>query len=172
MINRFRKWLHRDCQLERGTASALLTVGQELAAVSGGLLLLRQAFERVPERVTVIAFGQRIPSATGAVDLVRRVTREDSQIAAVPVVDSEPWIVVDSKTMRLRGDRSETITLETHFPVAPFQVVVLANFERVELAGLFHRTDLIGMQSPVGFGKLWHPGEQVRAVVRRLEVGE
>jgi hypothetical protein len=148
LINRFRKWLHRDCQLERGTASALLTVGQELAALSGGMLLLRQAFERVPERVTVIAFGQR-----------------EAEAGEVP-------IVVDSKTIRLRGDRSETITLETHFPIARFQVVVIANFERVELGGLFHRTDLIGMQSPVGFGKLWHPGEQVRAIVRRLEVGE
>jgi hypothetical protein len=171
MINRFRKWLHRDCQLERGTASALMSVGEQLAALSGGVLLLRQALERVPERVTVIAFGQRAPSATGAVDLVRRVTREDSQIAAVPVVDSQPLIVVDSKTVRLRGERTETITLETHFPVAAFQVVVLADFDRVELRGLFLRTDLIGMHSPIGFGQEWRPGEQVRAVVARLEVG-
>jgi hypothetical protein len=108
--------------------------------------LTRAVVER-HERVTVIAFGQR-----------------DAEAGEVP-------IVVDSKTIRLGGDRSETITLEAHFPIARFQVVVIANFERVELGGLFHRTDLIGMQSPVGFGKLWQPGEQVRAVVRRLEVG-
>lgn len=147
MIQRFRRWLHRDCQLERGTASALLTVGQELAALSGGMLLLRQSLERVPERVTVIAFGQR-----------------EAEAGEVP-------IVVDSKTIRLAGERTETITLEANFPIARFQVVVIANFERVELAGLFHRSDLIGMQSPVGFGKNWGPGEQVRAIVRRLEVG-
>jgi hypothetical protein len=146
MINRFRKWLHRNCQLERGTAFQLLTVGQELASLSGGVLLLRHAFEHVPERVTVIAFGQR-----------------EAEPGEVP-------IVVDSKTIRLTGERSETITLEAHFPIARFQVVVIANFERVELGGLFHRTDLIGMQSPVGFGKDWRPGELVRAVVRRLRV--
>jgi len=145
MINRFRKWLHRDCLLERGTASALISVGEQLAALSGGVLLLRQALERVPERVTVIAVGSR--EAGG------------------------PPLIVDSKTVRLRGERTETITLETHFPIAAFQVVVLADFDRVELRGLFLRTDLIGMQSPIGFGQEWRPGEHVRAVVARLEVG-
>jgi hypothetical protein len=145
MIERFRHWLHRECRLERSNASALISVGEQLAALSGGMLMLRQAFERVPERVTVIAYGQREAG--------------------------ESPIVVDSKTVRLRGERTETITLETHFPIELFQVVVLADFDRVELAGLFHRTDLMGMQSPIAFGKAWHPGEHVRALVRRLEVG-
>jgi hypothetical protein len=153
MINRFRTLLYRaglrvvPVDDLANISARLRELGQGLEALSGGMLVLRQAFERVPERVTVIAFGQR-----------------EAEAGEVP-------IVVDSKTIRLRGDRSETITLETHYPVARFQVVVIANFERVELGGLFHRADLIGMQSPVGFGKLWHPGEQVRAVVRRLEVG-
>jgi hypothetical protein len=171
VINRFRKWLHRGCQLERGTASALLSVGEQLAALSGGMLLLRQGLEKVPERVTVIAFGTRAASATGAVDLVQRVTRDERQIAAVPVVEAEPLIVIDSKTVRLRGTATETITLETMFPVQSFQVVVMADFDRVELRGLFLRTDLIGMASPIGFGKAWGPGEHVRAIVARREVG-
>jgi hypothetical protein len=145
MIERFRNWLHRECRLERSNASALISVGEQLGALSGGVLLLRQAFERVPERVTVIAYGQREAG--------------------------ESPIVVDSKTVRLRGERTETITLETHFPIDVFQVVVMADFDRVELAGLFHGANLMGMQSPIAFGKSWKLGEYVRAVVRRLEVG-
>lgn len=142
---RFRAWLHRECRLERSNASALLSVSEQLGALSGGVLLLRQALEKgPPERVTLIAFGER---------------------AGEP----EPLIVVDSKTVRLRGDATETITLTTHFPVQSFQVVVIANLDRVELRGLFHRTDLMGMESPIAFGKSWVPGELVRAVVQRRD---
>lgn len=159
VIDRFRKWLHRGCQLERGTASALLSVGEQLAALSGGMLLLRQGLEKVPERVTVIAFGTRAPG----LEMVGNVE--------VVTTTPDPLIVVDSKTVRLRGTAAETITLETMFPVQSFQVVVMADFDRVELRGLFLRTDLIGMASPIGFGKEWRPGEQVRAIVARREVG-
>jgi len=144
---RFRAWLHRECRLERQYASALLNVGEQLGALSGGVMLLRQVLQQgPPERVTLIAFGER---------------------AGEP----QPLIVVDTKTVRLRGDASETITLTTHFPVQSFQVVLIANLDRVELRGLFHRTDLMGMESPIAFGKSWAPGELVRAIVQRREVG-
>jgi hypothetical protein len=144
---RISAWVHRECRRDRGITSALLTVGEQLGALTGGFAALRRSLESVPQRVTVIAYGQREAG--------------------------EPTIVVDSKTVRLQGERNgETITLEALFPIRAFQVVVLADFDRVEVQGVFHRTDLLGAQSPIAFGKAaWNPGEQVRAVVRRLEVG-
>lgn len=193
--DRVRHVLHRlpAARSARMTHELVLRVVEDLDALSGGLQALRRSIENVPERVTVIAFGSRdaaaFPSAaavpcmflTGAgpcmlptghlgEHLCRRVV--DAHLTE-RASELEPLIVVDSQTVRLRGETTETITLNTYFPIRTFQVVVLANFDRVELRGVFHGPNLlgIGQQSPICYGKHWMPGEYVRAIVSRREAG-
>jgi hypothetical protein len=153
MIERFRTWLHRDCRRARGTADALLEVGARLGELGRYCHELTRAVVERPELVTVIAFGQG--------DEMRGVER----------VQSDAWFVVDSKKLEVKPGGSQTIDLNSNFPIRAFQVVVMANLDRVDIRGVFQSTNLLAMASPIAYGKDWQLGSLVRVVVQLREAG-
>lgn len=155
---RFRAWLHRDCRRERGVADALLEIGGRLGELGRYCHELTKAVVERPERVTVIVFGLRAGADLGA------------EAAGVEVLNLREWFVVDSKSVRV-GQKSERIDCTSYFPIQSFQVLVLANLERVEILGVFKGRDLLAMASPVAYGTDWHLGVNVSVLCSLREAG-
>jgi hypothetical protein len=113
---------------------------------------LARAVIEAPAVVTVIVFGYR----DGQTHMVERERR-----------DSEPvLVVVDSATRAVKYDQTETIELRANFPVRDFQVVVLADLQRLDEIKIFHGPNLMAWTSPVGFGSELQVGEIVRVICR------
>ena len=161
MIKRFRAWLHRDCatvdavEALRGNAGAL-------QALAGMVSMWTARMLERPERVTVIVFVQRAAPAPLEGD-------ETSRNGVTATLQRE-WIVVDSKTVRV-GSKSERIDCTSYFPIASFQVLVLANLDRVDILGVFKGRDLLAMASPVAYGEDWHLGVNVSVLCSLREAG-
>jgi len=114
---------------------------------------LARAVIEAPTVVTVIVFGD------DRIGLSHMSEREQSESAP-------RLVVVDSATRALKYDQTETIELKAHFPVKDFQVVVLADLQRLEDMKVFHGPNLMAWSSPVGFGHNLQVGELVRVICR------
>jgi hypothetical protein len=127
---------------------------------------LARAVIEAPTVVTVIVFGERAGEMTPA--QIRAV--ETSLTAMSPAVRAfgreARLVVVDSVTRTLKYDQTETIELKANFPVRDFQVVVLADLQRLDDVKIFARQDLLAWAAPVAFGGELQVGELVRVVCR------
>lgn len=148
---RFRAWLHRDCRRERGMVGALLEVGGQLAELSRYSRELTAAVVERPELVTVIAYGMRGPGPGGA-----------TLGGFHPGLN---WVVVDSKKVEVKPGGMQTIELECIFPIQDFQVLVLANLDRVDIQCVAKASTVLAIGSPVVLGRDWLLGQRVRVVV-------
>jgi len=81
-----------------------------------------------------------------------------------------PLVALDAQQIKLwdYDNSQKTLQAQAMVPAASFQMVVLADLERVELLGMFKGADLMGGlgATPIAFGKDWYPGQQLRAIVR------
>lgn len=148
MIERFRMWLHRECRLERSNASALISVGEQLAALTQSCRQLAAAVIDRPAVVTVLVMGH-------------------AGKAGVP--GGVPLIYTSSARVGRRGEPA--LTVDIYRPMFDCSVVVICDLERVDVRGIFLGTDVLVMTGPIAYFKEVTPGTAVRVISELREAG-
>jgi hypothetical protein len=146
--DRIRAWLATlpAARSARMTHDLCERLGSRISELGTDQRNLRHELTRHGEHVTAIAFGER---------------------------KDEPGslLVIDSQTKRVHGRDTTALELGTNWPVRSFQVIALADVQRVQVVAVYRGPNVLGMDSPVVYGGEWLLGERVRVICQLREAG-
>jgi hypothetical protein len=145
VIARFRRWLHRACRLERGTADAVLSIGEQLGYLTGAVHTMRDELQRLPAFVTVIVLGREASGAT--------------------LIFSQTGVIGRPRA----GHRTTQIRVDILRPLRDCCAFVLCDLARVDVRCITCGIDAVAMGAPFGVFGAADPGQVVSAIVELRE---